>query len=116
MVTEALVVLVTAPDMVMAVRLGQALVNERLAACPNIVPAIRLIYRWENEVHDEAEVLLVIKTSAAARDYLMQRVLQVHPYDTPEVIGLPVVAGSAAYLRWLGDQIDVPAPSAEEAA
>jgi periplasmic divalent cation tolerance protein len=100
-VTDARVVLVTAPDAEAAARLARALVEERLAACGNVVPAIRSIYRWEGSVHDEGEALLVLKTRAARVDALRARVLELHPYQVPEVLVLPVEAGSEAYLAWI---------------
>lgn len=99
--TDARVVLVTAPDADAAARLARALVEERLAACGNVVPAIRSIYRWEGRVHDEGEALLVLKTRAARVDALRARVLELHPYQVPEVLVLPVEAGSEAYLDWI---------------
>ncbi|ABC80907.1 MULTISPECIES: divalent-cation tolerance protein CutA [Anaeromyxobacter] len=99
--TDARVVLVTAPDADAAARLARALVEERLAACGNVVPAIRSIYRWEGSVHDEGEALLVLKTRAARVDALRARVLELHPYQVPEVLVLPVEAGSEAYLAWI---------------
>lgn len=99
--TDARVVLVTAPDAEAAARLARALVEERLAACGNVVPAIRSIYRWEGSVHDEGEALLVLKTRAARVDALRARVLELHPYQVPEVLVLPVEAGSEAYLAWI---------------
>lgn len=105
---EPLVVLVTAPDVETAVQLGRALVEERVAACANILPGVRSIYRWEDAVQDDAEVLLLIKTTTGIQPQLTARVLELHPYDTPEVIALPIVAGADAYLGWLRDQIDEP--------
>ncbi len=104
---QAMVVLVTAPDMETAAQLGHTLVGEQLAACANLVPGLRSIYRWEGKVQDDAEVLLVIKTTAAAQEHLTQRVIKLHPYTTPEVIALPIVAGADGYLRWLREQIAV---------
>jgi periplasmic divalent cation tolerance protein len=98
---EVRVVLVTAPDAEVATRLARALVEERLAACANLVPGARSIYRWQGSVHDEAEVLLVIKTGADRVDALASRVKDLHPYDLPEVIALPAVAGSVEYLAWV---------------
>ncbi len=101
MSTDALVVLVTAPSAEQAAALGRALVGERLAACGNVVPSIRSIYRWEGEVRDEPEALLVLKTTRARFEALRERALALHPYQVPEVIALPVEAGSAAYLEWI---------------
>jgi periplasmic divalent cation tolerance protein len=97
----ALVVLVTAPTPERAAELARALVEERLAACGNVVPGLRSIYRWEGKIEDEPEVLLVLKTTRDRFDALRERVLALHPYQVPEVLALPVEAGSARYLAWL---------------
>ena len=94
--TDALVVLVTAPSAEQAAALARA-----LAACGNVVPGLRSIYRWEGEVQDEPEALLVLKTSRDRFEALREKVLALHPYEVPEVIALPVEAGSAPYLAWI---------------
>ncbi len=100
--TEAVrVVLVTAPDEESAARIARALVEERLIACANLIPRIRSIYRWEGQVADEAEVLLVLKTRASRCAAVAARVKALHPYALPEVVALPVVDGSEAYLDWV---------------
>ena len=99
--TDALVVLVTAPSAEQAAALARALVEARLAACGNVVPGLRSIYRWEGRVQDEPEALLVLKTTRDRLEALRERLLALHPYDVPEVLALPVEAGSAAYLAWL---------------
>ena len=99
---DARVVLVTAPDAGCAERLARALVEERLAACVNIVPGIRSVYRWEGRVHEDAELLLVIKTRAQRSAALAARVRELHPAQLPEVLELPACGGSAAYLEWIG--------------
>lgn len=103
--TDTRVVLVTAPDADTAAGLARALVEERLAACGNLVPGIRSIYRWEGKICDEAEVLIVLKTTAALADALRDRVVALHPYACPEVLVLPVEAGHAAYLAWVREQV-----------
>jgi periplasmic divalent cation tolerance protein len=103
-VTDALVVLVTAPTPERAAEIARALVEERLAACGNVVQGIRSIYRWEGKVQEDAEALLVLKTTRARFDALRDRVLALHPYEVPEVIALPVEAGSARYLAWIADE------------
>lgn len=102
---QALVILVTAPNMDEATRLGRVLVEERLAACANLIPGLRSIYRWQDTIHDDAEVLLIIKTTRALLDRLTRRVTELHSYETPEVLALPVVAGSQPYLEWLHGQV-----------
>lgn len=99
--TDALVVLVTTPNAEAAAELARALVEERLAACGNVVPGLRSIYRWEGKVQDDAEALLVLKTTRARFEALRDRVLALHPYQVPEVIALAVEAGSAPYLAWI---------------
>jgi periplasmic divalent cation tolerance protein len=101
--TDALVVLVTTPTAEQAAELARTLVEERLAACGNVVPGLRSIYRWEGKVQDDAEALLLLKTTRARFDALRARVLALHPYDVPEVLAVPVEAGSAPYLAWIAD-------------
>lgn len=99
------VVLMTAPDLDVGRELGRRLVEERLAACVNIVPGITSIFRWEGEVKDEAEVLLVLKTTGSGVDALVERAASLHPYDVPEVLALPVVEGSQPYLDWVRSEV-----------
>jgi len=99
--TDAFVVLVTTPTPERAAEIARAVVEERLAACGNVVPGLRSIYRWNGKIEDEPEALLVLKTTRARFEALRARVLALHPYEVPEVIGLHVEAGSAAYLAWI---------------
>jgi periplasmic divalent cation tolerance protein len=99
------VVLVTAPDAEAGGRLARTLVEEHLAACANLVPGVRSIYRWEGRVQEDAEVLLVIKTTAGREAALCQRVSSLHPYDLPEVLALPAVGGSDAYQQWVRREV-----------
>jgi periplasmic divalent cation tolerance protein len=101
------VVLVTAPDAEVGARIGRALVEEGLVACANLVPGVRSIYRWEGAVHDDAEVLLILKTRAALSDALAARVRALHPYELPEVLALPVAGGSEPYLDWVRSAAEV---------
>ncbi len=101
---ELRVVLVTAPDVELGGRLARTLVEERLAACVNLVPQVHSIYRWEGKLQEDAEVLLVIKTRADRVAALAQRVTALHPYALPEIIALPVLDGNAAYLRWVSQE------------
>ncbi|GEJ59419.1 divalent-cation tolerance protein CutA [Anaeromyxobacter diazotrophicus] len=101
--TDALVVLVTAPDAEAAARLARTLVEEQLAACGNVVPGVRSIYRWEGKVCDDQEALLVLKAPAGRFPELRDRILALHPYQVPEVIALRVEEGSERYLAWLAE-------------
>ena len=95
------VILITAPNAEVAHRLARTLVEERLAACVNIVPAVTSIYRWQGRLNEEPETLLIVKSTQANFDALSARIHQLHPYTTPEVIALPITAGAAPYLAWL---------------
>ena len=99
---DARVVLVTTPDVESARRIARALVEERQAACGNIVPGVTSIFRWQGAVQEQAEALLVLKTSAERMSGLSSRIAELHPYDVPEVLALPVDQGSGSYLEWLG--------------
>jgi len=96
----ARVVLVTAPDLEVARRLAHALVEQRLAACVNL-DWVRSIYRWEGVVEEQAEALMVIKTTAARLEELEAWIAREHPYDTPECVALEPAAVEGRYLAWL---------------
>ncbi len=99
--TDALVVLCTCPDEATATEIATALLAEELAACVNCVPGIRSMYRWDGQIRDETEVLLVIKTSTARFEALETLLRARHPYEMPEILALPVVAGAHDYLNWI---------------
>jgi periplasmic divalent cation tolerance protein len=98
---EAVVVLCTVPNVEAAEALAEALVGESLAACVNILGEIRSIYRWKGAVERDSEHLCVIKTTRDAFEALRARIVSLHPYEVPEVIALPVVAGHEPYVEWL---------------
>jgi periplasmic divalent cation tolerance protein len=100
--TTAVVVLVTTPTAESGAEIARALVEERLAACGNVVPAIRSIYRWAGEIHDDAEALLVLKTERRLVPALKARLPALHPYQVPELLVLAVEDGLPAYLEWIG--------------
>ena len=85
----------------LAQTIAASLVNANEAACVNIVPGIRSIYRWEGRLCDEAECLLIIKSTADRFDAINARIHQLHTYQVPEVIAVPIAAGDSAYLNWL---------------
>jgi periplasmic divalent cation tolerance protein len=98
---DAIVVLTTAGSQDQAVRIAEALVEERLAACVNILPGLRSIYRWKGKLWDDEEILLLIKTRAAALEQVRERVRALHSYELPEILALPVTAGDADVLEWI---------------
>ena len=101
MPTDAVAILCTAPDAASAERIAEALVAERLAACVNLVPDLTSIFRWQGKVRRENEVLLVIKAPRTRFDAIAARVKALHPYTVPELIALPIDAGTPDYLAWL---------------
>ena len=98
---EVVVVLSTFPSADKAAEVARTLVEEQLVACVNIVPAVRSICRWQAAVQDDSESLAILKTSRDRFPDLARRLVQLHPYELPEVIALPLVAGHAPYLAWV---------------
>lgn len=96
-----LLCLCTCPDAATADQLATQLVTARLSACVNVLPGVRSVYRWEDKVERAEEVMLLIKTTGQAYPQLLQHIVQLHPYTTPEVIALPVEGGLPAYLDWV---------------
>jgi periplasmic divalent cation tolerance protein len=94
-------VLVTTPDAEVGSSLARELVEGRLAACVNVVPGVRSIYRWEGAIHEDSEAMLIIKTAASRCAALAARIRELHPYDLPEVLVLAAVGGSDPYLAWV---------------
>lgn len=98
---DALELHVTMPDKERAASLARALVDEGLAACVNIVPGVKSIYQWGGRLQEDEEVLCLIKTRPAVFDRARDRILQLHPYEVPEILAFAVADGSPAYLDWL---------------
>ncbi|MGD8244827.1 MAG: divalent-cation tolerance protein CutA [Anaerolineae bacterium] len=103
---EHLVVLVTAPSRAVGRDVARALLEQQLAACVNVIPSIDSLYTWEGEIRSDEEVLLMVKTTAAAFDALATVVRDVHPYEVPEIIALPIVAGTRDYLDWIDEVVE----------
>jgi len=97
----AIVVLSTFPSEDKAAEVARVLVDERLAACVNLVPSVRSIYRWQGAVSDDRETLAIIKTENDRDEQLCKRLVALHPYEVPEVVVLPVSGGAASYLAWV---------------
>ena len=101
--TSHVLILTTLPADADAGAFARALVESRLAACVNLLPVMESVYRWEGRVQRDSERQLILKTSRERVATLWQRVRELHPYDVPEFIVLPIVDGNDAYLRWIGD-------------
>jgi len=98
---DAIVVFVTAANGEEATRLADMLVGAHLAACVQILPEMESVYRWQGKIERSSEVLLIVKTTKAKFDDLEREVRALHSYDTPEIVAVPIVTGSAPYLEWL---------------
>lgn len=103
---DVLLCLTTCPDAAAAERIATALVAERLAACVNILPGLRSVYRWQGSVHRDDEWLLLIKTTRDAYPSLQARLPELHPYELPELLAVAVDNGLPAYLRWVHEQVN----------
>jgi periplasmic divalent cation tolerance protein len=104
---QPLVVLVTAPSETVALEIARTLVDERLAACVSVVPGLTSIYQWEGRREETPEALLLIKTRPEGYAALQRRVLELHPYSMPEVLGLPVAEGAPAYVQWVRESVPI---------
>ncbi len=103
--SNVVVVLTTAPSAEVAERIGETLVDEGLAACANILPGVRSIFRWKGAVSRESEVLVILKTTTECFSALSGRVAELHPYEVPEVIALDVRGGHEPYLDWVRSEV-----------
>jgi len=98
---EEVVILVTTESEEEAKKIAAALIDSRLAACANIVKSVQSVFRWQGKVEDEPETLMILKSVAGKLDALTAKVKELHSYDVPEVIALPIVGGSSEYLNWV---------------
>jgi periplasmic divalent cation tolerance protein len=104
--TDAIVVYMTASNGEEAARLADMLVGAHLAACVQILPEMESVYRWQGKIERAPEILLVAKTTRSKFEELEREVRALHSYDTPEIIAVPIVAGSAPYLEWVNQATD----------
>jgi periplasmic divalent cation tolerance protein len=104
--SEPLVVLTTVARAEDAESIAREMVERRLAACVNVLPPMTSVYRWQGEVTRAPEHLLLMKTRQDRFEALRARLVEIHPYETPEVIALPVAAGHAPYLRWIDENVE----------
>ncbi len=100
-VPDIVFVYVTHPDADAALALGRKLVEEGLAACANILPRMKTVYRWQGHVEEGSEAVMIVKTRADLMESVQQRIVAEHPYECPCVVALPVIGGNPDYLDWL---------------
>jgi periplasmic divalent cation tolerance protein len=98
------VVLCTVGEESEGLRLARALVDRRLAACVNVLPGVRSVYRWKGSIRDDAEWLLIVKTRRELFEQVRAAIREMHSYEQPEIVELDIADGDAGYLRWLDDQ------------
>lgn len=99
--SDVRIVLSTVPDSNRAAEIARELVEKRLAACVNVLPGLRSLYRWQGRIEDDSETLLIIKTTVLRIDELMRRLKELHPYEVPEMVVLPAEGGWPPYLEWV---------------
>jgi periplasmic divalent cation tolerance protein len=105
---EILVLLSTCPDAATAESIGRELVATSLAACVNVVPGVRSIYRWNGAMQSDEEALMILKTTVERLPAVRERLLALHPYDLPEIVALSVADGHHPYLQWVADSTRTP--------
>jgi len=103
--SDTLLVYMTAPSAEVAADIARTVVGEQLAACGNLLPGVRSIYRWKGEICDDSEVLVLFKTTSAGFEALRARIVAVHPYECPEVIAVDIRHGHAPYLSWVSENV-----------
>lgn len=103
--TDKIVVLSTCGSAEEAEKIARGLVESRLAACVNVIPGLRSVYRWRGAVESASEWLLLIKSSRDLMEKLRAELEKLHSYKVPEILALPVVAGSVSYLNWLEEEL-----------
>ncbi|MEJ5365039.1 MAG: divalent-cation tolerance protein CutA [Desulfosoma sp.] len=101
MASDILITFITVGNQDQAFRIAKAVVEENLAACVNIIPAVRSLYRWKGEICDDPECLLLVKTTRDVFPLLEARVKALHSYEVPEIIAVPVECGFQPYLDWV---------------
>jgi periplasmic divalent cation tolerance protein len=101
---DCVVVMITASGEEEAARIGRELVEARLAACVNIIPSVRSLYRWEGSLQDDREVIMIVKSRKGLFDPLKEKVKELHSYEVPEILALPVVKGLDEYLSWMAEE------------
>lgn len=105
---SAIFVYVTTASPDEALRIGRTVVDERLAACANVIDGMRTVYRWNDEIREEGETVLILKSLAAALPALTRRVKALHSYECPCIAALPVTGGNDAFIEWIATQVVVP--------
>ena len=102
---DPIIILTTVSSKKEAELIGSKLINKELAACVNIIPNIKSIYRWEGKINEDSEYLLIIKTVKRVEEDVFENICKLHSYDTPEMISIPITGGEKSYLNWLSKSV-----------
>ncbi|THJ23784.1 MAG: divalent-cation tolerance protein CutA [Nitrospira sp. CG24D] len=103
--SEVIIVFVTVPGLREGSRISKAILTSRLAACVNVIPGVQSMYQWKGKIVREKEAMLVMKTTRARYQKLEQKIKQLHPYEVPEVIAMPLICGSPQYIEWVKREV-----------
>jgi periplasmic divalent cation tolerance protein len=103
MVEQVLLAVSTFPDRETADRIAHTLIEEKLAACANVIPAVHSIYRWKDKIETAGEVIALFKTTPERQAAFQEKLRSLHPYEVPEIVFVPVAGGLPAYLRWVAE-------------
>ena len=103
--SEIIIVFVTVPGLREGSRISKAILTSRLAACVNVIPGVQSIYKWKGKIVQEKEAMLVLKTTRPRYRKLEQKIKQLHPYEVPEVIAIPLIFGSPQYIEWVTREV-----------
>ena len=103
--SEVIIVFVTVPGLREGSRISKAILTSRLAACVNVIPGVQSMYQWKGKIVREKEAMLVMKTTRARYQKLEQKIKQLHPYEVPEVIAMPLICGSPQYIGWVTREV-----------
>ena len=103
---EYIVVFITVPNLEVGEKIGNTLVEEKLAVCVNITSEIKSVYFWKGKIEEDKEYLLIVKTRKDKFKSLEKRVKEIHPYEVPEIIAMPIVLGSKDYLSWIDETLE----------
>ncbi|GBF36162.1 MAG TPA: divalent-cation tolerance protein CutA [Methanothermococcus okinawensis] len=103
---EYIIVFITVPNLEVGEKIGNTLVEEKLAACVNIIPEIKSVYFWKGNVENDNEHLLIIKTRKDKFKSLEKKIKEIHPYEVPEIVAIPIVLGSTDYLNWIDETLE----------
>ncbi len=105
-VTNAVVIFITTADNGEANRVSEHLLNKKKIACVNIIPKVNSLFWWQGKIETEEERLLIIKTKASVLSEIVNLVKEVHSYEVPEIIALPIIGGNEDYLRWIIEEVE----------